>query len=143
MERKGIRSPTDILERKNILDRRLLCINNRKRQPRSSKELYRKSGVAPCALSSTRLKTSWFSEREFYKEGKTVFELSATCEGDKCIPPGEPCDLVAAPFIPIYRELGRDNFLRMLKEEDELTVNKAKECVKKYKAENKSRNDSK
>ena len=72
------------------------------------------------------------------KEGKTVFELSATCEGDKCIPPGEPCDLVANPFIHIYRELGRDNFLRMLRENNELTVNKAKEWVKRNKSEHKT-----
>lgn len=68
MERKGVRSPTDILEIKNILDRRLLCINNRERQPRDSKELYRKPGITPFALSATRLKTSWISEREFYKK---------------------------------------------------------------------------
>ena len=73
------------------------------------------------------------------KEGKTVFEISATCEGDKCIPPGEPCDLVAAPFIPIYRQLGRDKFLQMLKEENDLTLNKAKEWVKKHKSENKKK----
>lgn len=37
----------------------------------------------------------------------------------------------------MIRQLGRDNFIQMLKEEDELTVNKAKEWVEKHKAENK------
>lgn len=108
--------------------------------------------IRPIAMSEEYWANSYLSIVRYYgsiqmngevytivnKEGKTVFELSATCEGDKCIPPGEPCDLVAAPFIPIYRELGRDNFLRMLKEENDLTVNKAKEWVKRNKSEHKT-----
>lgn len=64
------------------------------------------------------------------KEGKDIFECSmeAKKEGrEKAIEPGEPCDLVAIPFIPIYRQLGRDKFIQMLEEDDELTLNKAKE----------------
>lgn len=77
------------------------------------------------------------------KEGKDILECSmeAKKEGrEKAIEPGVSCDLVATPFIPIYRQLGRDKFIQMLEEEDELTVNKAKEWVKRYKADSKDRN---
>lgn len=64
------------------------------------------------------------------KEGKTVFELSveAEMEGrEKSIEPGEPCDFVQNDFIPVYRKMGRDAFLRMLEENSDLTLEKAKE----------------
>lgn len=81
------------------------------------------------------------------KEGKDIFECSKEANRErreKAIEPGDPCDLVATPFIPIYRQLGRDKFIQMIEEEkDELTVNKAKEWVKKYKAENKEHYNSK
>lgn len=69
------------------------------------------------------------------KEGKDIFECSkeADREGrEKAIEPGEPCDLVAEPFIPLYRKMGREKFIQMLEEEDELTLNKAKEWMKSH-----------
>lgn len=66
------------------------------------------------------------------KEGKTVFELSveAVREGsEKSIEPGEPCDLVRNDFIPVYRKMGRDAFIRMLEENSDLTLEKAKEVA--------------
>lgn len=63
------------------------------------------------------------------KEGKTVFELSveAVREGrEKAIEPGEPCDLVQNDFIPVYRKMGSEAFLRMLEENSDLTLEKAK-----------------
>lgn len=63
------------------------------------------------------------------KEGKTVFELSveAVREGsEKSIEPGEPCDLVRNELIPVYRKMGRDAFIRMLEENSDLTLEKAK-----------------
>lgn len=66
------------------------------------------------------------------KEGKTVFELSveAEMEGrEKAIEPGEPCDFVQNDFIPVYRKMGRDAFIRMLEENSDLTLEKAKEVA--------------
>lgn len=66
------------------------------------------------------------------KEGKTVFELSveAVREGrKKAIEPGEPCDLVMNDFIPVYRKMGREAFIRMLEENSDLTLEKAKEVA--------------
>lgn len=53
------------------------------------------------------------------KEGKDIYEcsLEADREGrEKAIPPGEPADLVLNDFVPYYRKLGRDEFLRILTE---------------------------
>lgn len=66
------------------------------------------------------------------KEGRTVFELSEQAEREgreKAIEPGEPCDLVMNEFIPIYRKMGRDAFIRMLEEHKDLTIEKAKEIA--------------
>lgn len=46
---------------------------------------------------------------------------------EKAIEPGEPCDLVRNDFIPVYRKMGRDAFIRMLEENSDLTLEKAKE----------------
>ena len=66
------------------------------------------------------------------KEWKTVFELSveAVREGrKKAIAPGEPCDLVMNDYIPVYRKMGREAFIRMLEENSDLTLDKAKEMA--------------
>ena len=54
------------------------------------------------------------------KEGITVFELSDPTSphyviGDKVIQPGEPCDLVHEDWIPIYKGLGRDKTIELVK----------------------------
>ena len=53
------------------------------------------------------------------KEGKDIFECSSEAEKagrDKAIEPGEPCDLVLKQLVPVYRWLGRDEFLKRIKE---------------------------
>lgn len=53
------------------------------------------------------------------KEGKDLWECTAEAnkEGrDKAIPPGEPADLVRSDFRKLYRKLGRDRFLEVLKQ---------------------------
>ena len=53
------------------------------------------------------------------KEGKDIFECSYEAEKagrDKAIEPGEPCDLVLKQLVPVYRWLGRDEFLKRIKE---------------------------
>lgn len=69
------------------------------------------------------------------KDGKDIFECAkeAKKEGrEKAIEPGEPRDLVAEPFIPLYRKMGREKFIRMIAQENELTLNKAKEWMKSH-----------
>lgn len=56
------------------------------------------------------------------KQGATIFELSDPNSpyyvGDgakKAIEPGEPADLVMEEWIPIYKRLGRDRFIEIVK----------------------------
>ena len=51
------------------------------------------------------------------KEGKDIFECSYEAEKagrEKAIEPGEPCDLVLKQLVPVYRWLGRDEFLKRI-----------------------------
>lgn len=56
------------------------------------------------------------------KEGITVMELSSPESkhyvGDNAmgIPPGEPADLVRADWVPVYRKLGRERFIEIVKQ---------------------------
>lgn len=55
-------------------------------------------------------------------DGITVEELSNpqsknyVGNGKYAIPPGEPADLVMDEWIPVYRKLGRDKFVKLLKD---------------------------
>ena len=54
------------------------------------------------------------------KEGITVRELSIPgsphyVSGDKVIPPGEPCDMILNEWIPVYKALGRDKTIELIK----------------------------
>ena len=73
------------------------------------------------------------------KHGITVFELSDPNSkyyvGDgeqKCIAPGEPCDLVNEKWIPVYKKLGRDRVLELVNQHKTL-----EECKKIAKEEGK------
>ena len=64
-----------------------------------------------------------YSYKIVNKEGITIFELSDpesehyVGDGDtQAIPPGEPADLVREDFIPYYKALGRDAFIKVLEE---------------------------
>ena len=53
------------------------------------------------------------------KQGRDIFECSIIAERegrDKAIEPGEPADLVDTRYIPAYRALGRDRFIKWLKD---------------------------
>lgn len=56
------------------------------------------------------------------KQGITIFELSNPNSqhyvGDdkKAIPPGEPADLVLIQWVPIYKALGRDKTIELVKQ---------------------------
>ena len=62
------------------------------------------------------------------KDGKTIYELSREAEKagrEKAIEPGEPADLCRIDFVPIYRKLGREQFLRFLEENPDINTAKA------------------
>ena len=53
------------------------------------------------------------------KEGKDIYECSIEAEKagrEKAIEPGEPADLVDRRYVPIYKRLGRDQFIEWVKE---------------------------
>lgn len=67
------------------------------------------------------------------KDGITVRELSDPdskhyVEGDKVIPPGEPCDLIMDKWIPVYKKLGRERTIGLVKNGTSLEV--AKQMIK-------------
>ena len=68
------------------------------------------------------------------KRGKDIFECSLEAEKqgrEKAIEPGEPADLCRADFVPLYKKLGRDAFLKFIKDHPEIdSVKKAKEILK-------------
>lgn len=70
------------------------------------------------------------------KRGKTVFECSIEAARDgreKAIAPGEPADLCRVDFVPIYRKLGREQFLKFIQENpDVYSVKRAKERLKEW-----------
>ena len=66
------------------------------------------------------------------KEGKDIFECLriAEKEGRKmAIEPGEPCDLVDTRYLPVYRKVGREKFIELIKEHNNLTPDMAFELV--------------
>ena len=90
--------------------------------------------AVPIIMTEEYWRNSQFSIARFYgcitlngkifyvvnKEGITVFELSDPrsphyVEGEKVIQPGEPCDLVQEDWIPIYKRLGRDKTIELVK----------------------------
>ena len=69
------------------------------------------------------------------KEGKDIFECSLEAQKagrDKAIEPGEPADLVDKRYVPAYRKMGREAFIKMLEEQEELTPELANELAKSY-----------
>lgn len=53
------------------------------------------------------------------KDGKDIFQCSAEAAKtgrEKAIEPGEPCDLIDRRYIPIYKEVGRETFIKWLEE---------------------------
>jgi hypothetical protein len=66
------------------------------------------------------------------KEGKDIFELSIEAKKagrQKAIEPGEPVDLCDMRYLPVYRKLGREKFIELIKTHKELTPEKAFELA--------------
>lgn len=69
------------------------------------------------------------------KKGKTIYECSEEAEKagrDKAIEAGEPADLVDNRYIPIYRKMGREKFLRMIENETIKSPKDAEKLMGKY-----------
>ena len=61
------------------------------------------------------------------KFGRDLFECSCIAEKegrDKAIEPGEPADLIRDDFQKIYRKIGRDKFIEVIKAHPELETPK-------------------
>lgn len=66
------------------------------------------------------------------KEGKDIFQCSIEAEKagrEKAIEPGEPCDLIDQRYLPVYRKLGREKFIELIKEHQDLTPETAFELA--------------
>lgn len=66
------------------------------------------------------------------KEGKDIFQCSLEAEKEgreKAIEPGEPCDLIDERYLSVYRKLGREAFIELIKEHQDLTPEKAFELA--------------
>lgn len=97
------------------------------------KDLEALDNVHPLVMTEEYWANSQFSVVRYYgqmkfnghvymivdKLGRDIFQCSiiAKKEGrEKAIEAGEPCDLVIRELIPVYRKLGRDEFLKRIKE---------------------------
>ena len=70
------------------------------------------------------------------KEGKDIFECSEEAQKagrEKAIEPGEPVDLIDRRYIPVYRKMGREAFIKMIKRHHHLTPEIAMELSDAYK----------
>lgn len=93
---------------------------------------------ANCQLSIARrtgkIKINGYEYIIVDKRGKDIYECSEEAVKlgrEKAIEPGEPADLCRTDFVPIYRKLGREEFLRFLKEFPEVdSVKEAKKLLK-------------
>ena len=69
------------------------------------------------------------------KEGKDIFECSEEAQKagrEKAIEPGEPVDLVDRRYVPAYRMMGREAFIKMIQEHHRLTPEIAMELADSY-----------
>lgn len=76
------------------------------------------------------------------KEGKDIYECThdaITAGRKKAIEPGEPCDLVDTRYIPVYRAVGRDRFIEMLKADMSLEQMKSEAGIKETKPSKKQK----
>lgn len=68
------------------------------------------------------------------KRGHDIFECSREAQKagrEKAIEPGEPADLCRMDFVPIYRKLGREQFLKFIQDNPDLNnAKQAKERLK-------------
>lgn len=70
------------------------------------------------------------------KEGKDLFECAEEAEKagrEMAIEPGEIADLVDRRYIPAYRKMGREAFIKMIEEQEELTPELANKLADEYK----------
>ena len=121
-----------------------------KKKETKQQDKHKEEVVNPILMTEEYWKESQLSIAKYYgrirfnghhyiivnKEGIDVIPLSSLPEykdKKKVIEPGAPCDLLLETFQPIYKELGREAFIRMLKDNQNLTPSRAKELTPKYK----------
>lgn len=97
-------------------------------------ESYWANSMLSTARYFGKIKVDGFEYVIVDKRGHDIFECSMEAEmagRENAIEPGEPADLCRTDFVPIYRKLGREKFLRFLEENpDVLTAKQAKERLK-------------
>lgn len=88
---------------------------------------------APILMTEEYWRNSQFSIARFYgginyngqrfvvvnKDGKDLYQCSMEAEKEgraMAIEPGEPADLIDERYLPIYREIGRKRFIKILKD---------------------------
>lgn len=95
--------------------------------------------TTPILMTEEYWKNSQFSVAKYYggmvfngkhysivnKVGITVCELSDPdsphyVPGDMVIQPGEPCDMILDDWIPVYKALGRDKTIELIKKNTSL-----------------------
>ena len=57
------------------------------------------------------------------KKGRDLYESSASAQREgreHAIPPGEPADLIRSDFQSLYKKLGRETFLRTVRDHPEI-----------------------
>ena len=101
---------------------------------------------APIAMAEDYWANSQFSVARYYggivingakyvivnEMGITLYELSDPSskhyvKDGKAIPPGKPADLVREDFIPYYKALGRDAFIKVLEQNQRKSDTEIKE----------------
>ena len=101
---------------------------NNEQLPLAMSESFWANSSLSIARYSGRIKLGKYEYVICNKDGKDIFECSMEAEKvgrEKAIEPGEPCDLVRTDVLPIYRKLGREQFLRFLEENPDINTAKA------------------
>lgn len=103
----------------------------------------------PILMTEEYWATSQFSVARYYgririggyeylivnKDGKDIFQCSVEAEKagrDKAIEPGEPADLLRKDFLLLYRKLGRDKFIEILKDSPHASEDELRERLKTF-----------
>lgn len=109
---------------------------NQNRLPIAMAEEFWRNSQLSIAAHTGRIKMDCVEYIIVDKRGHDIFECSIEAEKagrEKAIEPGEPADLCRVDFVPIYRELGRERFLKFCKDNPDMyDVKTAKQRLKQW-----------
>ena len=109
---------------------------NQNRLPIVMAEEFWRNGQLSVAAHTGRIKIDGVEYIIVDKRGHDIFECSIESKyvgREKAIEPGEPADLCRVDFVPIYRELGRERFLKFCKDNPDMyDVKTAKQRLKQW-----------